>query len=247
MTNTAPTVTDDAWSMVQDRTLVVAASGVLANDTDPEGQPITVAAPRPVGGPSHGSLTLNADGSFTYTPVADYSGTDSFTYKATDGFLTSTTATVTITIASSAYTSSSAWATSFSPSRYLAVDFPAYVAAGSVVAGATFTHTYRSASSGDTTCYYLEVYQGATLIGTHGSAALAAVVQLDLELDDRRRAPARGQHRRPREQRPGRPVRAQLRRRPVAPPPDDRGDRLLAPVSPPPRALRSRGGPRRSR
>ena len=171
VTNTAPTVTDDAWSMVQDRTLVVAASGVLANDTDPQGQPITVAAPRPVGGPSHGSLTLNADGSFTYTPVADYSGTDSFTYKATDGFLTSTTATVTITIASSAYTSSSAWATSFSPSRYLAVDFPAYVAAGSVVAGATFTHTYRSASSGDTTCYYLEVYQGATLIGTHGSAA----------------------------------------------------------------------------
>ena len=39
------------------------------------------------------------------------------------------------------------------------------------MAGATFTHTYRSASSGDTTCYYLEVYQGATLIGTHGGAA----------------------------------------------------------------------------
>jgi VCBS repeat-containing protein len=170
VTNTAPVVTDDAWSMVQDRTLTVAASGVLANDTDPQGQPIIVAAPRPFSGPAHGSLTLNADGSFSYTPVADYSGTDTFTYRATDGFLTSAAATVTITIASSAYTSSSNWGTSFSPSRYLAVDFPAYVAPGSVVAGATFTHTYRSATAGDTTCTYLEVYQGATLIGTHGSA-----------------------------------------------------------------------------
>ena len=142
---------------------------VLVNDSDPQGQPITVGAPRPFSGPSHGSLTLNADGSLSYTPVADYSGSDTFTYRATDGFLTSTTATVTITITSSAYTSSSGWATSFNPSRYIAVDFPAYVAAGSVVAGATFTHTYRSATSGDTTCYYFEVYQGGTLIGTHGS------------------------------------------------------------------------------
>jgi VCBS repeat-containing protein len=170
VTNTAPAVTDDAYSTVQDRTLDVVAAGVLANDADPQGQPITVAAPRPASGPSHGSLTLRADGSFTYVPDADYSGTDTFTYRATDGFLTSTAATVTIAIASTAYTSSSGWSTSFSPSRYLAVDFPAYVAAGSVVAGATFTHTYRSAVAGDTTCYYLETYQGGTLLGTHGSA-----------------------------------------------------------------------------
>ena len=36
-------------------------------------------------GPAHGTLTLNADGSFTYTPAANYNGTDSFTYKANDG------------------------------------------------------------------------------------------------------------------------------------------------------------------
>ena len=42
VTNTPPTVVDDSYSMVQDRTLVVAAAGVLANDTDPEGQPLTV-------------------------------------------------------------------------------------------------------------------------------------------------------------------------------------------------------------
>jgi VCBS repeat-containing protein len=143
---------------------------VLANESDPEGQPITVATPRPVSGPAHGSLTLHANGSFTYTPDADWSGTDSFTYRATDGFLDSTAATVSIAVASTAYTSSSGWSTTFSASRYIAVDFPAYVPAGSVVAGAVFTHTYRSAVSGDTTCYYFEVYQGGTLIGTHGSA-----------------------------------------------------------------------------
>ena len=141
-------------------------------------------------------LTLNADGSFTYTPDAGYSGSDTFTYRATDGFLTSTTATVTITITSSAYTSSSGWATSFNPSRYIAVDFPAYVAAGSVVAGATFTHTYRSATSGDTTCYYFEVYQGATLIGDARQPRLAGLVQRDVVVGDRRRPAARGQHRR---------------------------------------------------
>src|SRR6185503_14648290 len=38
-----------------------------------------------VSGPSHGSLTFNADGSFTYNPAADYAGADSFTYRVTDG------------------------------------------------------------------------------------------------------------------------------------------------------------------
>ena len=48
-----------------------------------------------VTGPAHGTLTLNADGSFTYTPAANYNGTDSFTYKANDGTLDSNVATVT--------------------------------------------------------------------------------------------------------------------------------------------------------
>ena len=46
-------------------------------------------------GPAHGTLTLNADGSFTYTPAANYNGTDSFTYKANDGSADSNAATVT--------------------------------------------------------------------------------------------------------------------------------------------------------
>src|SRR5690606_9859342 len=51
-----------------------------------------------VSGPSKGSLTLNEDGSFEYVPNADYAGTDSFTYRVTDGTLTSAPATVTIAI-----------------------------------------------------------------------------------------------------------------------------------------------------
>ena len=51
-----------------------------------------------VSGPTHGGLTLNADGSFTYTPTASYSGPDSFTYRANDGTADSNVATVTITV-----------------------------------------------------------------------------------------------------------------------------------------------------
>ena len=64
-------------------TLVVnAAHGVLANDSDPDGQTLTAVL---VSGPAQGQLTLNADGSFSYTPCADFSGTDKFTYMASDG------------------------------------------------------------------------------------------------------------------------------------------------------------------
>jgi VCBS repeat-containing protein len=51
-----------------------------------------------VANPSHGTLTLNTNGSFTYTPATNYTGTDSFTYKANDGITDSSVATVTITV-----------------------------------------------------------------------------------------------------------------------------------------------------
>ena len=93
--NDAPDADDDAYSTDEDTSLIVAAPGVLDNDTDTENDALTAAL---VSGPTNGSLTLNADGSFTYTPDADFNGSDSFTYVANDGDLDSNVATVTLTI-----------------------------------------------------------------------------------------------------------------------------------------------------
>lgn len=75
-------------------TLSVPAPGVLANDLKGGNLPMqAILVEEPVGG----SLTLNSDGSFTYTPDADYDTQDSFTYQASNGLL-SNIATVTIAI-----------------------------------------------------------------------------------------------------------------------------------------------------
>ncbi|MBA7598743.1 MAG: tandem-95 repeat protein [Calditrichaeota bacterium] len=94
-TNDPPVAVDDAYNVDEDNTLAIdALSGVLANDSDPDGDPLTA---EPVSSPSNGSLTLNADGAFTYTPQADFNGTDSFTYAVSDG-IASDQATVTVTV-----------------------------------------------------------------------------------------------------------------------------------------------------
>ena len=144
-----------------------AAPGVLTNDSDPESGALTAVLVSDV---SNGSLTLNANGSFTYAPTTGYNGADSFTYRANDGTFNSNTVTVSITVNDGSYISSSPWSTAFDVSRHLALTFPAYVPAGSTVTGATFRHRYRSEIAGDTTCYYFEVYSGATVLATHGSA-----------------------------------------------------------------------------
>ena len=59
---------------------MVGEPGVLGNDSDAEGDSLSAMV---VTGPAHGSLTLNADGSLSYTPDANYHGADSFTYRAT--------------------------------------------------------------------------------------------------------------------------------------------------------------------
>jgi adhesin/invasin len=95
LANQAPTANDDSYSVQQDATLTVNAPGVLVNDTDPNNDSLTAEQDN---GPSNGALTLNPDGSFTYTPNSGFSGQDSFTYHATDGSLSSNSATVTITV-----------------------------------------------------------------------------------------------------------------------------------------------------
>src|SRR5207253_3031103 len=76
-------------------TLTVAAPGVLGNDSDVDGDSLTAVL---VSGPAHGTLTLNANGFFSYTPAADYTGPDSFTYKASDGLVLSNLATVSLNV-----------------------------------------------------------------------------------------------------------------------------------------------------
>src|SRR5205823_5931995 len=93
--NDAPVAANDAYSTNEDTALNVAAAGVLANDSDVDGDALTAIL---VSSPAHGSVTLNANGSFTYTPAANYNGGDSFTYKANDGALNSNVATVSITV-----------------------------------------------------------------------------------------------------------------------------------------------------
>jgi VCBS repeat-containing protein len=95
----APVAVNDAYSTAQNTTLNVAAPEVLGNDSDVDSQSLTAAL---VSGPAHGALTLNANGSFSYTPAASYSGLDSFTYKANDGAADSNVATMTITVTTAA-------------------------------------------------------------------------------------------------------------------------------------------------
>ncbi|MDA5280893.1 FG-GAP-like repeat-containing protein [Streptomyces sp. Isolate_45] len=95
-TNRTPTAANDSYGHVgADTPLVVGAPGVLGNDTDPDGNTLTASL---VTGPAHGTLSLNADGSFNYQPGSAYTGSDSFTYKATDGTVDSNIATVTINV-----------------------------------------------------------------------------------------------------------------------------------------------------
>jgi hypothetical protein len=96
------TAVADSYSVQQNATLNVAVSGVLLNDSNPNGN--TSLAVTAVNGPLFGALTLNStNGSFTYAPNPNFSGTDSFTYKLADSTNsiaspTSSTATVTINV-----------------------------------------------------------------------------------------------------------------------------------------------------
>ena len=95
-TNEPPVAVGDAYSVDEDNALTIAAPGVLGNDTDADGDALTAAV---AAAPANGALTLNPDGSFTYTPNVDFNGADSFTYQASDGAAQSEEATVTITVA----------------------------------------------------------------------------------------------------------------------------------------------------
>jgi hypothetical protein len=179
-TNQAPVAVNDSYSVNQGTALTVAAPGVLGNDTDADGDPLTA---KLVSGPSHGSLTLNADGSFAYTPAGSYSGPDSFTYKANDGQADSNVATVSLTVQATApvildnglpgYTEAGGWygaAIGFGGSlRYApagngsstATWQASNLAAGTYLVQATWNGYYNHATNAP-----FSIYDGNTLLTT---------------------------------------------------------------------------------
>jgi VCBS repeat-containing protein len=98
--NAIPVATNDSgYTAIVGTPLTVSGGvlGVLGNDTDADDSTLTANL---VSQPANGSLSLNPDGSFVYIPNANFQGTDTFTYTASDGQATSNTATVSISVRS---------------------------------------------------------------------------------------------------------------------------------------------------
>jgi VCBS repeat-containing protein len=95
--NDAPLAVDDVYMAIEDTPLPVFFGflGVLANDSDVDGDSLSAILDT---GPAHGALNFAPDGTFTYTPAADFAGMDSFSYHAFDGQLPSNVATVTVNV-----------------------------------------------------------------------------------------------------------------------------------------------------
>jgi hypothetical protein len=147
-----PVANGDSYSTSQGQTLTVAAPGVLGNDSSPSGNPLTAIK---VTDPGNGVLTLNAGGSFTYTPNSVFTGTDSFTYKASDGVSTSNVATVSITVTASGGTPISIWSSSTTPGTADAND------GGAVELGLKFQSSVSGAVLG------VRFYKGPLNTGVH--------------------------------------------------------------------------------
>lgn len=93
--NDTPVAIDDVYTTHSNGDLTISATGVLLNDTDVDGDELSIDQYTL---PTHGTLSMETDGSFVYTPDAGFSGTDSFTYIATDGIELSDSATVEINV-----------------------------------------------------------------------------------------------------------------------------------------------------
>jgi parallel beta-helix repeat protein len=94
----APYAKNRSFSVAENQTLTISPQwGVVASSQSYTGSPLTALLVSG-SGPTHGTLTLNSDGSFTYVPVTGFVGTDTFIYEVIDGLLLSNPATVTITV-----------------------------------------------------------------------------------------------------------------------------------------------------
>lgn len=98
LTNTAPNTTTDTYSEVAGNTI---SGNVLTNDTDAEGHSLTASIENPT---AQGSVNLQSDGTFIYTPPSGFSGSTSFTYIANDGYADSMVTTVNLSYTNTAPT-----------------------------------------------------------------------------------------------------------------------------------------------
>jgi bacillopeptidase F len=120
--NSAPVAAADSYTVGYNTSLTVAAPGVLANDRDADGDPLTAAL---ASAPAHGTLALAANGGFQYTPASGYSGADSFSYRASDGKAASAAATVGLTVQASAVKPPLAQADSYTAPVYRSAPYAA--------------------------------------------------------------------------------------------------------------------------
>ena len=95
--NDPPTANADTFFVLKDRTLNVNGPGLLANDSDIDGDDLTAIK---ASNPTHGVVTVAADGGFSYTPANDYVGPDAFSYRASDGAADSPARVVSLTVTS---------------------------------------------------------------------------------------------------------------------------------------------------
>ena len=91
--NSVPFANDDVEGTAEDTPF---SGDVLTNDVDSDGDPLRAVL---AAAPAHGTLALGTNGTFTYTPAADYNGPDGFSYRASDGVAASNVATVAIDVA----------------------------------------------------------------------------------------------------------------------------------------------------
>ena len=82
--NDDPLAVDDSFTTFEDTSVTILPSDLLDNDSDPDGDTLQLVAVD-ANSPTNGTLQVNGDGSFTYTPNENFFGSDSFTYGITDG------------------------------------------------------------------------------------------------------------------------------------------------------------------
>ncbi|MBW4471648.1 MAG: tandem-95 repeat protein, partial [Stenomitos rutilans HA7619-LM2] len=112
--NTPPTANPDSYSTTRNTVLTVTGQGVLANDTDADSNTLTANL---LTTPTNGSVVFSSNGTFTYTPNANYIGNDSFMYLASDGIGNSNPTTVNLSVAAPTNQAPSAVADSFTLSQ----------------------------------------------------------------------------------------------------------------------------------